>query len=535
MASSFIINSIKNSSMNSNSLCWKILATIALMVLCYAILCMSMYKWRTRRIRRMLNSFYAISGLPIIGSLYLVTGNLRERFEKLFVLFKQYRDKAPVVAWVLHIPVVVIGKYDHIQTVLGKSHKRNLFGIWEMTFGDSMFSLQGEKWRKSRRIITPAFSPTMMQQYLPVLNEHSKFLTRKLASLSDTDETFDISHYVCSMNLDTITKNMTGYELGSLKNGITEFQTALPKTTQMESMRLSFPLLFPDFMYKIYLLISGNYKLYETVHRLPRQIIQDKLSKESAYKHEHHENIHNSEATSTKTLLDLLLKAHNADNTFTKKHVQAEILNMIALGFESTTLTVSFVLLMLAMYPEIQKKVYEEIRTIYKDDDEEVNIEDMKELVYLEQCINETLRKFTVVPMTFREHDEDIVLDDKKVIPANCRVLVGFYGAHHDKRIFPNADEWDPEHFAPDAIASQNKQVFFPFGCGIRSCIGAKYAMMSIKIQLVHLLRSYRFTTDMKMQDIHLTVDVALRNDSGYWLKLWSRKEIYENGIKHEA
>lgn len=57
-----------------------------------------------------------------------------------------------------------------------------------------------------------------------------------------------------------------------------------------------------------------------------------------------------------------------------------------------------------------QDKVYNEIYSIFGDSDREVTWEDLHNLVYLEQCIKETLRRFAVGPIFLREVKEDIDL-----------------------------------------------------------------------------------------------------------------------------
>lgn len=48
--------------------------------------------------------------------------------------------------------------------------------------------------------------------------------------------------------------------------------------------------------------------------------------------------------------------------------------------------------------------------------------------------------------------------------------------------------------------------------------------MISMKTQLVYLLRGYRFTTDMKMDDIKLNMNAVLKLENGFWMKIWHRK-----------
>uniref|UniRef100_A0AAT9UTP8 Cytochrome P450 3638G5 n=1 Tax=Maconellicoccus hirsutus TaxID=177089 RepID=A0AAT9UTP8_MACHI len=483
---------------------------------CYAII----HVKRSRRRMLMLKSFNQLPTLPLIGSVHLLAGNTRERVAKMLDILKTY--ELPLVAWLMHIPVVFIGKHSDIQTVMHQTTDKDLLGIFDRLFGGSLLVLQGEKWRRSRRVIFPAFSPAMMNQYFPVLNEYSALLTNKFESFCDTDEAFDISSCVFASNLNSTTVNMTGYELRSREKEDTDFLDAISKSLKMESMRFTFPLLFPKIIYEVYLFLSGSRKTYEVVYQLPQKIFRKNLTKYTINE-TYRENDQDTKTTDTRTLIDSLLKAHITSTDFTKEQVYAEILDIIIAGYETTSLTSCFVLLMLAMHPDVQEKVYDEIRTIYENKDQQVQIEDLKKLVYMEQCINETIRKFTVTPLTIRTHTEDIVLNDEQVIPAGCRIFVAFYAAHHDREFFPNADNWDPEHFAPEK-SNHNRPSFFPFGAGVRSCIGAKYGMMSMKIQLVHLLRRYRLDTDMKMQDIHLVIDLLLRNDSGYWLKIYSRE-----------
>lgn len=47
--------------------------------------------------------------------------------------------------------------------------------------------------------------------------------------------------------------------------------------------------------------------------------------------------------------------------------------------------------------------------------------------------------------------------------------------------------------FSPEEKEGRNPLVFMPFGWGPRSCIGARFALMELKMTLLSVLRKYRF------------------------------------------
>lgn len=61
----------------------------------------------------------------------------------------------------------------------------------------------------------------------------------------------------------------------------------------------------------------------------------------------------------------------------------------------------------------VQEKVFEEILNVFNDDFVTVTMEHCNELTYMEQCIKETLRRFTVIPVTIRQSSEPIKLNGK--------------------------------------------------------------------------------------------------------------------------
>uniref|UniRef100_A0AAT9UTM9 Cytochrome P450 3638G3 n=1 Tax=Maconellicoccus hirsutus TaxID=177089 RepID=A0AAT9UTM9_MACHI len=482
------------------------------------------YIRQMRRMTPLLNSLDHLPTKPIIGSLYYLIKDTKdfmtERGEKVIELISKYES---AIFWMMHVPIVSLGKHEDIQAVLNNSRcSRKFLRLLEGTLGDSIFVLHGEKWRRSRKILLAAFSPNRFHRFFSIIKEYSSFTTKALELFCDTDEIIDIKHYILSLNANSFVRNISDYEINKSNNEDIAMINAVIEIARLECTRFLIPWLHPKFIYKTYLFFLGKLHLYREILQLPKKIIKERSMCNMTRNLQNDKIAEDTDTASPELFIDMLLQRHNGDADFTEKHIRAEIFSVISAGYETTAATVCNVLLMLAMHLEVQEKVYDEIKTVFGNDDREVQIEDVKKLVYMEQCINETLRKFAVIPSTLRVHNEDIMLSDGHIIPAGCLIFLGFYLSHHDKTFFPNADNWDPERFSPERYGDC-KNAFLPFGGGPRLCIGTKYAMASIKTQLVHLIRRYHFSTEMKMQDIHLVLDILLRNDSGYWLKLHSR------------
>lgn len=124
-------------------------------------------------------------------------------------------------------------------------------------------------------------------------------------------------------------------------------------------------------------------------------------------------------------------------------------------------------------------------------------------------------------------------------IPAGITLLVNFYTLHRRPDIWgEDAEKFNPDHFLPENVEKRHPYSFLPFSGGQRNCIGElkisrrwknlfpwlfdkkifvqyhsgyRYAMIALKILLLHLLKQYRFKTTYKYEDLKFRTDINLK------------------------
>jgi cytochrome P450 len=81
-------------------------------------------------------------------------------------------------------------------------------------------------------------------------------------------------------------------------------------------------------------------------------------------------------------------------------------------------------------------------------------------------------------------------------IPAGANMTVNIYVTHRNPNLWHEPERFDPERFAPAAVAQRHRFAYMPFGGGPRVCIGNAFAMMEVVLVTATVLRKFRLTPD---------------------------------------
>ncbi|KAL1394467.1 hypothetical protein pipiens_011931 [Culex pipiens pipiens] len=176
---------------------------------------------------------------------------------------------------------------------------------------------------------------------------------------------------------------------------------------------------------------------------------------------------------------------------------------------DTTSNVMSTTLLMLAMHPEIQERVFAEVSQVIPTTNF-IPQEALSKLVYLEMVIKESMRLVPVGSILGRICEKELTVD-QWTIPAGTEVVIPIFKMHRNKAVWgERSEEFDPDNFLPERCAKRHPYAYIPFSGGIRNCIGMKYAYMSLKIVLAKLIARYRFRTELKLDQLKFEPSLIL-------------------------
>ncbi|XP_075280489.1 cytochrome P450 2J2-like [Opisthocomus hoazin] len=218
--------------------------------------------------------------------------------------------------------------------------------------------------------------------------------------------------------------------------------------------------------------------------RLLKSFVKEKIDK-------HKEDWNPSES---RDIIDSYLQEMAKDNgsgAFQEENIVSCVLDLLFAGTETTSTTIRWALLFMAIHPEIQARVQAEIDAVIGQVRQPA-LEDRSNMPYTNAVIHEVQRKGNILPFNVpRMSTKDTVLDSFH-IPKGTTFLVNLTSVMFDKDEWETPDSFNPEHFLKDG-QFWKRESFMPFSIGKRACLGELLARSELFLFFTSLLQKFTF------------------------------------------
>ncbi|MFO1043251.1 MAG: cytochrome P450 [Planctomycetaceae bacterium] len=375
---------------------------------------------------------------------------IRELSERHGNVFK-VRYKSREVVIVLDARIVRHVLIDHF---LDYQKGRGMMGQFGEILGKGLFTSDGEQWERDRRMMAPRFQIRAMEQFESKFEQHTQRLLAQLESTAGQPISIHrvVSKYALGLATDcffsvTSVEDFPFEVIDELKSLVKEFRQDL-KSIPRE--------------------IFGKVQAcYREFRRYVQGLIAERRKVSSGY--------------------DDLFEHLQSDASMTDDELFGQISSILAASYDTTNVSLTFVLLQLARHQDEQQQLRDEIANSR-------GCEQLQDLMKLRRCtafVDETLRLYPPVwsiPRFSIQRHQVAGYD----LPANVDYLIYTWLIHRSPEYWNAPEIFRPARFLDGTDEPRDKSAYHPFSLGKRTCIGMRFSQYEILHLITRLLKRFK-------------------------------------------
>ncbi|KAI8121887.1 putative cytochrome P450 313b1 [Lucilia cuprina] len=471
------------------------------------------FLWSRRRFYKLYFQLRGPLGLPFIGI------GLQMMKPEGFLQYMQQKGqqyKTPFVSWMGTKCFLYVNDPETIENIFNSAcctNKGDLYRFMATAIGDGLFTSSSPRWNKHRRLINPAFSRQVIHTFLPIFNQEANILVTKL--MTTQCQPLEIYEILKRSVLETACRK---FNLLEVKQNCNTSPSTLTTANAVKKM--------------------------PTERKMRRNENKVKSNLQYFYECDNEKGVKDEEIGRINKLKSRVfvnqVKQNIEEGQLTWQDVRDEANVIVAATFETTSTALYLVCLCLAMHPEYQEKLYNELVEIFPTNNRktthnsekkglqvspnqlrnggnndliltEITLEHLERMTYAEMVINEAMRLFAPVPMVLRQASCDFQLCNGTIIPEGTQIGIDIFNMQRSEQVWgTHATTFNPDkHFA--TTHKPHPFAFIPFTKGLRMCIGYRYALILMKIMLAKIFRNFLIHTDAKMSDLIIKGTISLK------------------------
>jgi len=166
------------------------------------------------------------------------------------------------------------------------------------------------------------------------------------------------------------------------------------------------------------------------------------------------------------------------------------LITLFIAGHGTSVSTLARTFSLLSQYPVVAMALKKELDSVLGG--RSAQADDINPLEYTRMVFTESLRLYPPAWIIGRETTEEVEIGGY-AIPANTTVLLSQWVTHHDPRYYPHPFRFRPERWTPESRGQRPKMAFFPFGAGLRQCIGEHLVRMTGVLTIATIMQDWYF------------------------------------------
>jgi len=359
--------------------------------------------------------------------------------------------------------------------------------------GESLFIAEGAHWRWQRRAAAPVFTHRNMMNLAPIMTSAAERSAQRITDagprgINMLDEmvttTFDIIADVTFSGGDT-------FDRDGVHNAIDDYIAEAGKISLFDILGA------PDWVPR-----PGRIRSGKALKEM-KSMVDKAIDERAARGHE-----------GVPDLLDLLLAGVDPETKrkMNTAELRDNLLTFIVAGHETTALTLSWSMYLMAFDQDAQARAREEAQSVLQG--RAATGDDVANLPFIRQIIDEALRLYPPAGIISRTAMKKDTLCDREILPGDT-VMVPIYALHRNELLWDEPNSFKPERFADRKSVA--RYAYLPFGDGPRICIGASFALQEAVIILATLLSKFKFAP-IEGRDPEPVMILTVRPEGGVWL-----------------
>jgi cytochrome P450 len=363
------------------------------------------------------------------------------------------------IAWFARL--VVFSNPDHVREIFSDDGEDLEAGRVNRTLSPllgerSVLMADGRPHRRKRKLLLPPFHGERMQAYGRAMLDVTDAAIERFP-----DSPFSLHPHMQDITLRVIVRTVFGFEEGP------RLEEMVLRTKRILELGT-----WPGLLFRPMQLDLGRLTPYGRFRRAVRS------SDEMLY-----EEIARRRAGTARgaDILSLLVDARDEEGrAMSDEELRDELVTLLVAGHETTATALTWAMRWLLDTPRALADVKAELAALGPDAAPAA----IARSEQLDAVAREALRLVPVIPLVARALRTPQTIGGWD-LPEDTVVACSIYLAHRRKEAYPNPTSFDPSRFLGKKASAYE---FFPFGGGVRRCIGMAFALYEMKMVLARLL-----------------------------------------------